>query len=70
LPGEARERMQRTQVERYGNPVCSFDLRTGEIIKTYRALRHVEKDGFSPTAVRRVLQGKIPHCKYVGWRYA
>ena len=65
---ETREKMSQVAVKLRGQPVESFDLKTGEIIKQYPSLAHAERDGHSRSAVRACAHGKMRHFHGLGWR--
>jgi len=64
---ETRRKLSEGQVK---IPVVAYDLVTGEDIKYFESQAVVRKDGFDPSAVRRVLKGKAASHKELGWKRA
>jgi len=50
-------------------PVESFDLGTGQTIKSYSATIETKKDGHDPATVTKCCKGKQKHHHGLGWRY-
>ena len=67
---EWNERQRETQILRYGIAIESFNLQTGLIVKSYRAVREAARDGFDQATINRVLRGKQRHHHNLGWRYS
>jgi hypothetical protein len=53
-----------------GVAVESFDLTTGQTIKSYPSMGSVKDDGYNDCMVRRVIQGKQSQHGWYGWRYS
>jgi hypothetical protein len=50
--------------------VCSYDLRTGETVKTYPSVSSVKEDGFQYPNVHKVIHGLRSQHGGLGWRLA
>lgn len=51
-------------------PVESFDIVTGEVIKKYAAMIDVKNEGINPQQVRNCCRGRKEQYKGTGWRYS
>lgn len=51
-------------------PVESFNIVTGEVIKKYAAMIDVKNEGINPQQVRNCCRGRKEQYKGTGWRYS
>lgn len=64
-----RENMKKYQVETNGIRIQSFNIKTGETIKTYEAIHHAAKEGFDRKSIGNCAKGYQRQHNGVGWRY-
>ena len=68
---ESRETRTRKRESRLDClPVCSYDLRTEEVVKSYPSMGSVRDDGFTVTNVCKVIHGTRSSCGGLGWKMA
>lgn len=51
-----------------GTPIESYNLETGQTVKSYRSQSATIKDGYSPGCIAKCLCGKTYSHKKLGWR--
>ena len=61
---------RRIAARRRGRPVEQIDMTTGEVVKRYKVLVDVDKDGFCSQNVGKACMGKILYSGGYYWRYA
>src|SRR5215471_4243425 len=66
---EIKERRKYLNRLARGNPICSYNLITNQIIKVYLSIREVEEDGYSRIPIYSTLSGEYKEYDKLGWRY-